>query len=124
VVGITHDDNGVPTPPTSQVAVSGLGLVPEFMFPLAPIEIGTAIVGEEIHREDVIPLINISDTTTHPTTFTVRALTVTDASGTITVDDPEMRPIAPGATERFGARFTPTVAGPFTTTVDVFVDND
>jgi outer membrane protein OmpA-like peptidoglycan-associated protein len=124
IVEIMHDDNGVPTPPNSQVALSGLGLVPEFIFPPAPIEIGTAIVGDEIHRDDVIPLINISDQTTHPTTFTVAALTVTDASGTITVDDPAMRPIAPGATERFGATFTPTVAGPFTTTVDVFIGND
>jgi MYXO-CTERM domain-containing protein len=122
-VGITHDDNSIASPPTSQVLVNGMGIDREMTF-LPTIQIGTAIVGDELRRDDLIALINMSDQTGHPTTFTVRALTVADTSGVLTIDDPAATPVAPATTEQFGGSFTPTVAGRFETTLQIFLDQD
>jgi outer membrane protein OmpA-like peptidoglycan-associated protein len=120
---VTHDDNGAPGAPMAIVNLHGMSIDREVMY-IPTRNIGTAIVGSELRSEDLIELINQSNATDHPTTFSVRALEVADTSGVLVVDAAADRQIPAGETARFGATFTPVTAGPFTTTVAIFLDGD
>jgi outer membrane protein OmpA-like peptidoglycan-associated protein len=120
---VTHNDDGAPEAPTARIDLLGMAIDREVMY-LPTRDIGTAIVGSELRSDDLIELINQSNATDHPTTFSVRALEVADTSGVLVVDPAADRQIPAGETVRFGGTFTPVTAGPFSTTVAIFLDGD
>jgi outer membrane protein OmpA-like peptidoglycan-associated protein len=115
---ITHNDNGNPM---AEIDLSGMAIDREMVYS-PTVEFGTAIVGDTLRNDEVLELVNMSNTTTHPTTFAVHELRVADTTGVIAFDAPGDRPVAAGETAHFGGTFTPTQAGPFTTTVQLFLD--
>ncbi len=117
---IDNNDNTSASTMMAVVLLNGTGVSRNVMLGPDTIELGFTGVGLPVTIPDVLTITSMDSTNT----FTIASVTLSDDQPFSIDDAPLAEALAPSETKTFGVTFAPTAEGDFTTTAQLFLDQD
>jgi outer membrane protein OmpA-like peptidoglycan-associated protein len=119
MVAINHDDDDRGDGLMALIPLAGRGVLREVAV-TPTIDVGVVTVGLPVQLRDALELVNLSSSLT----FQLRDIAVVGGADDFAIEGPTQRALGPAERVTYSLSFTPDAPGPFTTTLEVFLDDD